>query len=369
MRSDKTAKVSVIVPICNVEKYLDQCLKSIEEQTHANLEIICLNDGSKDGSLEIIREHAALDERIVVVDKDNEGYGATCNRGIEMATGAWVSIIEPDDWLELGMFEEMLALASSFEEPIDIVKCPWIDIMYWNDAAKQHPQASMLTNRLTTSTKPFKLVDQPILIESHPSIWSAIYRKDFLNEKGIRFVPYPGAGWADNPFLIETMCQAEAILFLNKAFYNYRADIPGSTRNHKTDDAVTRPFDRWVDMTDVLERLGVTDGGVLAAHYLRGFNYVDGAIYDDGWTNPLVQEGARRVFSRMDPEIVATHPKLKRARRDLYSEVMGATLDEKPAPTARLAHLSGELAHELKTNGSKRTFERIKKYLGGSAND
>ena len=138
MKSDARALVSVIIPVCNVEKYLAQCLKSILSQTHRELEVICLNDGSKDGSLAIVREFEARDPRVVVVDKPNEGYGATCNRGLEMARGEWVSIIEPDDWIDPAMYERMLARAAMVDVPVDIVKCPWIDVHDWDDPSTQY---------------------------------------------------------------------------------------------------------------------------------------------------------------------------------------------------------------------------------------
>ena len=89
--------VSVIVPIYNAGPYLEQCLDSIVGQTHNNLEIILLNDGSTDGSLSIMQRYATTDDRIKIVDKQNQGYGATCNRGLTEATGTWISIVEPDD--------------------------------------------------------------------------------------------------------------------------------------------------------------------------------------------------------------------------------------------------------------------------------
>ena len=85
--------VSVVIPIYNAEATLDECLRSVEAQTHADLEIICVNDGSTDGSARIARDHAARDTRIVVIDKSNEGYGASCNRGIGAARGTWVAIV------------------------------------------------------------------------------------------------------------------------------------------------------------------------------------------------------------------------------------------------------------------------------------
>ena len=105
MRNDSQALVSVIVPIYNVEKYLDQCLDSIEAQTHRNIEVLCINDGSTDGSRAIMAAHAKKDPRVRVIDKENGGYGQGCNRGLSLAKGEWVSIIEPDDWIDPTMYE------------------------------------------------------------------------------------------------------------------------------------------------------------------------------------------------------------------------------------------------------------------------
>lgn len=362
MRGDSNALVSVIVPIYNVERYLDQCLDSIQGQTHENLEVLCINDGSTDGSRDIICAHAAADPRVRLVDKENGGYGEGCNLGLDLAKGDWISIIEPDDWIEPSMYEDMLAFASGFEERIDIVKTPWTDIRYWNDPSKQAPYPGTMKGQVKTSTRPFTIAEETTLIEMHPSIWSAIYRRGFLEERAIRFVPFPGAGWADNPFLIETMCQAEAIVYLDNAYYNYRCDLPGSTRNHKTDEAVTRPFDRWVDMMRVIERLNITDERILKAHYLRGFNYAFGAIYDDGWENPLVKERTREIFSMMRPELVAEIPNLAPHRKEFFYDVMGLPLPKfSRGPWRR--HLVGQVGLTLRNEGVGKLLSRVRRAL------
>jgi glycosyltransferase involved in cell wall biosynthesis len=115
--------VSVVVPTYNVERYLDQCLTSIQMQPFANVEVICVNDGSTDGSLGIMQEHAARDPRVRVIDKPNAGYGAACNAGIDGATGDYVAIVEPDDYLTGNMFGDLLDFADSLDGgPVDIVK-------------------------------------------------------------------------------------------------------------------------------------------------------------------------------------------------------------------------------------------------------
>ena len=350
MRSDANALISVIVPVYNVEKYLDQCLESILTQTYRNLEVICINDGSTDRSLEIMKRRAVKDGRVRVIDKENGGYGQGCNLGIAESHGEWISIIEPDDWIDPDMYEEMLSFAGSFDERIDIIKTPWIDVLDWDDPSTQSEHPCNLRYRVRTSQHPFTIEQEPVLLAYHPSIWSAIYRRGFLQERGIRFIEYPGAGWADNPFLIEAFCQADAILYLDKAFYHYRADLADSTLNHKTVDAIVRPFDRWLTMADIMDRIGVVDSGVLSAHIMRGFMYVEGAIHDDGWNNPLVQEKAREVFRRMDQDLVLHSPLLSKRRKKLYMRMLGLSECDLSSP-GRLQAIVAEAKFLFMTQG------------------
>lgn len=98
-------KVSVIIPIYNVEKYLSECLDSVVNQTYKNLEIILINDGSKDGSANICKEYAEKDSRIIFVDQENMGVSKTRNKGIDIATGKYVLFIDSDDYCEANMVE------------------------------------------------------------------------------------------------------------------------------------------------------------------------------------------------------------------------------------------------------------------------
>ena len=101
------AKVSIIVPTYNVEQYLPECMESIVGQTLKDLEIICVNDGSTDSSLDILKKYAAADDRIIIIDKKNEGYGRAMNDGLDRATGEYVGIVEPDDYVDLHMYEDL----------------------------------------------------------------------------------------------------------------------------------------------------------------------------------------------------------------------------------------------------------------------
>lgn len=312
--------ISVIVPIFNAGPYLDQCLESLESQSYKNLEIICLNDGSTDDSLAIMREHAEKDSRIVVVDKENQGYGATCNRGLSEAHGEYLSIIEPDDWIEPTMYEDMVSFANGFNETIDIIKTP-----YWRIWMPDTPQQKKLNcsykNRVNPSKQPFTIKDAAHLLSHHPSIWSALYRKEFLFENAIRFKEIPGAGWADNPFLMETLCRAKTIIYLDVAYYCYREETDEKAASFARNNTLL-PFERWNDMTDILEHLNVTDEAILRAHNSRGFTYLSGVLEEVDLSDQKLYEAARHMFTRMDQSLVLNDSEIPPGCKRMFAELL-----------------------------------------------
>ena len=113
--------ISVIVPVYNSEKYLKACIDSIIKQTYTDLEIICVNDGSTDGSLEILREFACMDSRVVVHSQENHGVSTARNVGLKFAHGEFVSFIDSDDEMELDMYELLIQTQNEYQA--DIVHC------------------------------------------------------------------------------------------------------------------------------------------------------------------------------------------------------------------------------------------------------
>lgn len=352
--------ISVIIPIYNAEQYLGQCLDSVKGQTYRNLEIICLNDGSTDNSLEIMRKHAAQDERIRVIDKRNQGYGASCNRGLDEAHGTYISIVEPDDWLEPRMYEDMLAFANQFEEPIDIIKTA-----YWRiwlpDTPKQRKLNCSYKDRIHPPAQPFAIKDAAHLLCHHPSIWSAIYRRGFLEQRGIRFKEIPGAGWADNPFLVETLCQTDRIVYLDNAYYCYREETPEKSKAFAQRSTLL-PLERWNDMMDVLERLQVTDPAILRAHNSRGFTYLSGIIEEVDLSHDDVREAAAHMFERMDADLVFADPEISPGCKRMFAELRGL-----PCPRIdKVAYLRGLVSqgvYNLKNTGVSNTFFATSNYL------
>ena len=103
------SKISVIVPVYNVEQYLPQCLDSIINQTYKNLEIICVDDGSPDNSGKILDEYAKKDKRIKVIHQENQGVSVARNTGLDNATGKYIGFVDPDDWIEADYYETLTA--------------------------------------------------------------------------------------------------------------------------------------------------------------------------------------------------------------------------------------------------------------------
>lgn len=215
-------KVSVLVPIYNASQYLRPALTSLVDQTLKEVEIICINDGSTDDSLAIIQEFAAQDPRIIILDKLNTGYGDSMNQGIKLAQGEYIGILEPDDYLETNAFEKLYQLAHWHQA--DIVKANYyllennqnrkLEVIHPKDTGKViYPRESHFVFRFP------------------PAIWSGIYRRDFLLQKHIEFLPTPGASYQDIGFNIKALALAQRVVFTTDAFLHYRVDNVNSSSN------------------------------------------------------------------------------------------------------------------------------------------
>lgn len=120
MTSFNRPLITILVPCYNVEKYVDECLSSIQKQTYDNLEVLCINDGSTDNTLNILRKYEASDNRFHIINKSNSGYGASMNIGLNKASGDYIGIVESDDFIEPQMFEKLIRPA--IENDLDIAR-------------------------------------------------------------------------------------------------------------------------------------------------------------------------------------------------------------------------------------------------------
>lgn len=210
--------ISIIVPIYNVEVYLEECLDSLTAQTFQNMEFLCINDGSTDNSLKILREYEEKDVRIKVINKENEGYGKTMNRGLEMASSPWIGIVESDDFVKSNMFEKLYEAAQNSRA--DLVKCNFYK--YREKEGKNIDYSREYPERFYE--KEICPLEEPEIYDAHCSIWAGIYRKSFLDENHIRFNETPGASYQDIAFQFKVLSSAQRVKIIEDALLYYRTD-------------------------------------------------------------------------------------------------------------------------------------------------
>lgn len=221
----KNPKVSILVPICNVERYLRECLNSLVNQTLREIEIICINDGSTDSSLTIIREYERRDERIVVIDKPNSGYGDSMNKGLELAHGEYIGIVESDDFASLNMFETLYKEA--VENDLDVVRSNYYAHRTGEDASCDYLVENLAA--CGSYDKVFYPIDNPRVFMCQPAIWTSIYKKSMLDKEEVRFLPTPGASFQDTAFYFKAFYAAGRVKLLKDGYLHYRVDNANSS--------------------------------------------------------------------------------------------------------------------------------------------
>lgn len=225
------AKVSIIVPTYNVEQYLEQCMNSIIKQTLKDLEIICVNDGSTDGSLDILKKYASQDDRIIIIDKKNEGYGRAMNDGLDRASGEYVGIVEPDDYVDLHMYEDLYRIAE--KNNLDIVKAD-----FYRFVCNKKGEVLKTYDALSKDGTGYNIVIDPKkndkIFGYVLNTWSGIYRREFIEKYHIRHNTTPGASFQDNGFWFQTFSLADRVYFVNRPYYMNRRDNPNSSVKSRT---------------------------------------------------------------------------------------------------------------------------------------
>lgn len=203
-------KISVIIPIYNVEKYLEKCLKSVVKQTLKDIEIICINDGSTDKSLEILKNFAQNDNRIKIINQKNSGPSIARNKGIKCAQGEYVSFIDSDDYIDLDFLEKLYNSAKKYDADIAVGGIKRIRKYKW----KYHLKIN--TSEVTEN------IDRKFLICDVPDkcyVWNKIYKLSELNKNNLMF--------EENVYFEDRCFTAQALVYLKRLvtvpdiYYNY----------------------------------------------------------------------------------------------------------------------------------------------------
>lgn len=207
-------KISVIVPIYNVERYLSRCLDSLCAQTLYDIEIICIDDGSTDSSPSILATYATRDPRIVVRSQSNAGQATARNRALDLARAPYIMFCDSDDWYSPTMCERMLATICS-ELEVDYAVCA-AHIHYEHDAHMSRSDAKYYKIKHQGLVE----VDDAVRLSTDVSVWNKIFRRDVIISQGIRFPE--GVRYEDTAFYhLYALCSQKAV-YLPERLYNYR---------------------------------------------------------------------------------------------------------------------------------------------------
>lgn len=204
--------ISVVVPIYNVEKYLDEALNSIINQTYKNLQIILIDDGSTDRSGVICDEYAKRDNRITVIHQKNAGAGAAKNTGLDLIQGEYFSIIDSDDYIELNMYEKMVCYMENYR--VDVVQCLFRNVFVNCKVDRKY----IIKSNGIRKIKRNKFLKEYLYDWKYAIFANKVFKTSLL--KDIRFPV--GRKIDDEFFTYKLICNSEYILNTQEVLYNYR---------------------------------------------------------------------------------------------------------------------------------------------------
>ena len=238
--------ISIVVPIYNVEKYLDKCIKSIINQSYKKLEIILVDDGSKDNCGKMCEEYRKIDKRIKVIHKKNGGLSSARNAGIKIATGKYIGFIDSDDWIEKDMFKEMIKLAK--ENNSDIVQCDFIRCNEENLVIDNTNKkiVNIYSNIEAIWNQYKKGIDVSSIVT-----WNKLYKKSLFND-----IEFPEGKINEDEFTIyKLFYYANKVVYTNKIFYYYRQN-PNSIMNTSFSKKNLDYLDAYEEKADFIKGIG-----------------------------------------------------------------------------------------------------------------
>jgi glycosyltransferase involved in cell wall biosynthesis len=261
----QSPKFSILLPIYNVEKYIDKCIKSILKQSYEDFELICVNDASPDSSVSIVEKYMQNDSRIKLINHEfNKGLGAARNTGLEYATGEILCCVDSDDWLDN---DYLLRIKEGFDN--NSVKSVWVK--HWNydedkdslDVAWKMPvYAHSLTGELQLNSS--NIIDYPAYA------WNKAYRMDWVKNNNISWIE--GMHFEDIYFYFDYYISSPNVYIINEMLYFYR-----NRENSIVSDS--KNFSRNIkDMYSVLEEVA---------------KLIISKQYDKAYINSIIEFGRR----------------------------------------------------------------------------
>lgn len=244
-------KVSVIMPSLNVADYIRECMDSVIGQMLQDIEIICVDAGSTDGTFEIIEEYAARDVRVKVLKSSVKSYGYQMNLGIAAAQGEYIGIVETDDLVSRDMYGDLYGVAK--ENDLDFVKADFY--RFTTDDGKVRKNYYHLTNIAEYKGLYNKVFCPEEHLEAFSFVmntWSGIYRRKYLTDYDICHNESAGASFQDNGFWFQTFMYARRAMFVDRPYYMNRRDNPNSSVFSK--NKVYAVCDEYAYIREIMQR-------------------------------------------------------------------------------------------------------------------
>jgi len=300
--------VSIIIPIYNAEKYLEQCLDSVVNQTYKNLEIICINDGSKDDSLEILKKYTDNDNRIVMVNQDNHGISYTRNKGIETAKGDFLVFVDSDDWIDLNTVE--IALDEAENNNADIVMWPYVKeheassikkVIYQEDRIIFDNFESLKKVHVSLFGPVNEALSRPENIDAISSVWGKLYRTEIVRNSFALFHDLNEIGtFEDGLFNATVFNYAKRIAYINKYFQHYRHTV-SYTSGYKS-----KLKNQWktlfVLMEEIIDKYHLDDTYTLALENRKAISIVQLSLSATADKSVGLQEKLNRINSILNDD-------------------------------------------------------------------
>lgn len=237
-------KISVVIPVYNVEKYLSECLDSVVNQTYKNLQIIIVDDGSTDFSRKICDVYAEKDNRITVVHQKNAGAGAAKNTGLELIDGDYFSIIDSDDYIELDMYEKMVNSLEKYNA--DIVQCLFRNV-YVNDSFDRKYKFKGNYPKVLT---PKNFLKEYLYDWKYAIFWNKLFKKSLLQN-----IKFPvGRKIDDEFFTYKLICNSKKIVNIEDVLYSYRMRKTSVMNENDSDRLIYDRIDCFVERYDYIRR-------------------------------------------------------------------------------------------------------------------
>lgn len=283
-------KISIIVPVYNVEKYVEKCIQSLINQSYKNIEIILVDDGSNDRSNKIIDEYAKVDSRILTIHQKNKGVSAARNAGLKVATGEYVGFVDPDDYVDYQMYETMLKKIEL--NMSDLAVCGFSKVTELSDKEEIFEIKDELLS-------PKKCVEDLFDFRGgyaiKPSVWNKLFRRDKIG---------------DLKFVVQYILKCNSIVYVKQAFY----------KNLQRDGSITRSKGKAAQIIKTVEIDNFVYDEIKKIYPDLREVVLDWIVQDNrGWYGLVKQEDAE-IAKKMKKMIMRNRWRIMSSKRIYWKE-------------------------------------------------